>query len=302
MFTIDDVRENLVNNSDIYFINIVIDFLNNFYNTYKVLSKEEILERINKLEYIGYNKDQYTLDEDEYATFGSGIYYYVALNSKYKDDSYAKHKSYLYHELTHALSNHMEDKNEVNGLNTSFNDGLLLDEIMTEYYSQILLMNENINNFHIKVFNESKNYLLYSSYYGNGYHLYMPLAKIYDYIFQNDLLKAKFIDTRVFNHKLNDIINKANINFSYKDLVDERNYKKRYYQITEFFIKYLVYHYKSNNLDINLLPNDRDIEIYLSLINQEVINNITIPNRELYFYLYNEVYNSLYKDKKLIHS
>ena len=80
MFTIDDLRENLVNNSDIYFINIVIDFLNNFYNTYKVLSKEEILERINKLEYIGYNKDQYTLEEDEYATFGSGIYYYVALN------------------------------------------------------------------------------------------------------------------------------------------------------------------------------------------------------------------------------
>jgi len=299
MFTKDDLSIELINSSDIYFINIIIDFLNNFYNTYKILTKEEIKEAINKLEYIGFSKNQYKIDSSEHATFGRGIYYYIALNNHYLNSDISVHKSYLYHELIHCLSSYKDHHKEVNGLNKDHIT--IFDEIMTEYYSQILLMNENINNYHIQVYEEDSNYKLYSSYYGNGYHLYMPLAKIYDYVFQNDLIRAKFINQKIFNKYFNELLKKIDINdFDYDSFINETDYKIRYYQITELFIKYLIYLYNNNGIDIKLMFNDKNISYFIELLNKEKINNIIMPNRELCLYIYDLINNNIYKEKKLI--
>ena len=56
MFTKNDLSTNLINNSDQLFIDYIIDFLNNFYKTFKILDKDEILKRINVLDYVGYEK------------------------------------------------------------------------------------------------------------------------------------------------------------------------------------------------------------------------------------------------------
>ncbi len=300
MFTINDLSKKLVNNSDVFFINIIIDFLNNFINTYDILSKEEILYRINKLEYIGLSNELYRCD-DSNATFGSGFYYYVALNKKNQNLDINMIKSYLYHELIHCLSDHYEKKKIVNGLSISINVGSLFDEIMTEYYSQILLHNENIINNQKKIIREDDNNKEYIYYKGSGYHRYMPLGVIYDYLFQNGLIKAKFIDNRLFIKKYNNLMNYLNINnLDYITFINETDFKKRFKNITMIFIKYLIYYYEKNNLNKKDIINDKYLLCFINFLSKEKIHDIIIPNRELYFYIYNELFKYIYKDEKIL--
>ena len=296
MFTKNDLTKKLVNNSNKFFINILLNFLNNFYNTFKILNKKEMLKRINKLEYIGFEdkKNGYICDDDK-ACFGSGLYYYIAINKDLRNINLIK--AYLYHELIHCLSIHKENKKEINGYKKPFVYNPIFDEIMTEYYAHILLLNENIifeNNY---VYEENNNYRLYSTYNGCGYHEFMGLAKIYDYIFNNNLLKGKFINNKCLINEINNLNHNFNLDINYIDFINCNDPIKRYYDITILFLSKLKGMYNNENKE-NIV-NDKNISNYLELVLKENDGNSIKPYKDLDIMIFNELYNYLCGQSKV---
>ena len=297
MFTKNDLSTNLINNSDQLFIDYIIDFLNNFYKTFKILDKDEILKRINVLDYVGYEKKEngYICNSDK-ACFGSGFYYYVAINKEVTDKTLIK--AYLYHELIHCMSIHYENNKEVNGYNKLFHNNSIFDEIMTEYYSQKLLMNENINMENKYIYQKDDNYELSSTYNGCGYHEYMGLANMYNSLFLDSLLLGKFIDNNYFINELNNIIYNNNLSMDYNSFVNENDPKKRYEDITILFINYLIDAYK-NDSGKEEIYKDYSIVDFMSYAPKEYINNHEIPYRLLQGIINNEISKFLGSQKKI---
>jgi hypothetical protein len=299
MITINDLSENLVNNSNSIFITIIIDFINDFIETFNILSKEEILKRINRLEYIGVEKDQYKVFDAD-ATFGSGIYFYIALNSKYQDSPFSTIKSFMYHELIHCLSSHYEDNELKEGLCLGVNNGTLFDEIMTDYYAQLLLFRRKIYNYRRDIITIKPDYQEYIDSYRIGYNIFSSLGKTYDYIFRKDLMEAKFIDSRPFINKFNSLIKELNINsFDYNSFINEKDFHKRLFNISEIFVKYLISSYENNNIDKIEIMYDQKINCFINMLSKEKHQNIVVPNQQLTFYIYNELYKFVYKENKL---
>ena len=291
MFTKNDLSTNLINNSDSLFIDYVIDFLNNFYNTFKILSKEEILKRINILEYIGYeNKEKGYICDSDKACFGSGFYYYIAVNKNVTDKNLIK--AYLYHELIHCMSIHKENGKVVNGYNKIFHNNSIFDEILTEYYSQKLLVNEDINITNKYIYEQDDNYELSSTYNGCGYHEYMGLASMYDSLFLDSLLEGKFINNDIFINSLNNIIYSNNLNMDYNSFINENDPQKRYEDITLLFINYLIDVYKDDPCKEEIYK-DYSIYDFMSYAPKEYIDNKEIPYRLLQTIINNEIHKFL---------
>lgn len=297
MFTKNDLSTKLINNSDSLFIDYIIDFLNNFYNTFKILDKDEILKRINVLDYVGYeNKENGYICNSDKACFGSGFYYYIAVNKDVTDKTLIK--AYLYHELIHCMSIHYENNKEINGYNKLFHNNSIFDEIMTEYYSQKLLVNEGINIENKFIYEKDDNYELSTTYNGCGYHEYMGLAGMYDALFLDYLLIGKFIDNNVFINNLNEIIYNNNLNMDYNSFVNENDPRKRYEDITILFINYLIDAYKEDACKEEIYK-DYSIVDFMSYAPKEYINNIEIPYRLLQSIINNEINKFLYSQKKI---
>ena len=295
MFTRDDLSNNLINNSNKVFIDILLDFLNNFFNTYHILNRYEILKRINKLEYIGYeDRTKGYICDDDKACFGSGFYFYIALNRNVTDKNLIK--AYLYHELIHCLSLHIEDKKEINGFKKPFIFSPIFDEIMTEYYAHTLLQKENINFENKYIYEEDNNHKLYSTYNGCGYHKYMGLAKIYDFIFNYNLLKGKFVHNKSLINEINDLINNSDLSLDYDEFINCDDPIKRYYDITLLFITKLKNNYNEDNKD-NIVD-DSNITNYLELILKEDNGNKIKPYKEIDIMILNEIYKYLYSQNK----
>ena len=294
MITKYDLSRKLISKLDPLYINILIDFLNNFYTTYKVLSKSEIIRRINKMEYIGYeNKEKGYICDDDKACFGSGFYYYIAVNPNIHNKDEVK--AYVYHELIHCLSLHNENNKEVNGYKKPFYINPIFDEIITEFYAHTLLMKENINFRRTYVYEESDDYKLYSEYNGCGYHEYMGLAKIYDYIFNNNLLKGKFINNNYLKKEVEDIIYQNNLTLDYNEFINCIDPIKRYYDITLLFISKLKSLY---NYDKEQIANDKNIPEFLDLIIKEESDNSIKPYKDLDIMIFNEIYKYLCSQTK----
>ncbi len=295
MFTKNDLSTNLINNSNKVFINILLDFLNNFFNTFKILNRYEILKRINKLEYIGYeDKSKGYICDDDKACFGSGFYYYVALNKEVIDKNLIK--AYIYHELIHCLSLHNEDKKEINGFKKPFIFNPIFDEIMTEYYAHTLLKNENIIFENEYIYEEDNNHKIYSTYNGCGYHKYMGLAKIYDFIFNFNLLKGKFIHNKSLINEINNLIYNNNLSINYDDFINCDDPLKRYYDITLLFISKLKTIYDGRNKEE--IMNDQNITNYLELILKEERGNKVKPYKDIDIFILNELYEYLCSKNK----
>ena len=297
MFTIDDLSDNLVNNSSLIFINIILSFLNNFYNTYKVLDKEEILNRINRLEYIGYEDKTkgYYCNTDK-ACFGSGFYYYIALNKNVNDKNLIK--AYLYHELIHCISLHYENNNLVSGYNNETSTNIF-DEIITEYYTHKLLINENININNKFIYNKNNNYELYSEYNACGYHEYMGLGEMYYSLFLDTLLEGKLISNDLFINEFNNIVSTNNLDLTYEDFITNKDPNKRYIDITILFINYLINCYRDDYCKEEIIK-DYSIYDFLSKAPKEKVDNNIVPCRLLESIIYDNINNFLSSQKKVL--
>ena len=169
MITENDFSPQLIDTMDEQFKRILVDFCNNFLVVFpNSISKDELLIRINKLKYIGFeNKSDVNLSVsgDDDARFNSS-YSNIAVSLKHYNSEFNILKSLVYHELLHAISYHKEiDYDTIykaelyrGGLNReqieviidnkydgTHKEGEIFDEIMTEYYNTLLLKIENIN-------------------------------------------------------------------------------------------------------------------------------------------------------------
>lgn len=295
MFTKNDLSNNLINNSNKVFIDILLDFLNNFFNTFHILNRYEILKRINKLEYIGYEiKEKGYICDDEKATFGSGFYYYVALNKDVVDINLIK--AYIYHELVHCMSLHIENNEEINGFKKPFINNPIFDEIMTEFYAHILLQKENIIFENKYIYEEKDEYKLYSTYNGCGYHKYMGLAKLYDFIFNKNLLKGKFVHNKSLINEINSISFNNNLDIDYNEFINCDDPIKRYYDITILFLNKLKNVYGDNKDNI---VNDINIKKFLDLVLQEQDHFKIKPYKDIDIMVFNEIYKYLCSQNKI---
>ena len=184
MVTEKDLKPELIEILSEQHKNIVIDFINSFLTTFKdCITREEVLTRINILKYIGFERQENIGERCGYKK--------IIISSRHKTSENNIIKSLLYHELIHAISYHKEkDLDSCNnkyetyrtGLNREmvdfdeeyegpgFIEGELLEEIMTEYYSTVLLKKEEIDFKGISIL---KNYCFdqdYVEYHGTGYY------------------------------------------------------------------------------------------------------------------------------------
>ena len=280
--------------------NIVIDFINSFLTTFKdCITREEVLTRINILKYIGFERQENIGERcgSADAKFISS-YKKIIISNRHKTSENNIIKSLLYHELIHAISYHKEkdldsiyNKYETYriGLNRGivdldeeydgpgFSEGELLEEIMTEYYSTVLLKKEGIDFKGVSIL---KNYCFnqdYVEYHGTGYYNVAALGNIYNFLFGSELLKAKLHDGNSFRNKFNKIFNETDIfddifndeDFkvpSYSKFVAQRDVMGRYKIACKMFVEIFKRKNSGNIKSITDLLNNHDFNTFLNML------------------------------------
>ena len=222
--TIEDFEEDFINKFSQEHQEYIINFCNTFQKVFpNILDKEALIQKISKINSI--EKVQ-TLNHGEggrteYNPFGGEN------TIKYLDNfSEIDKKNVIYHELLHVLSRHSEIyRNDAAGLTIEgfreskvnpdriFFENVMLDEIMNEFYTvKLLKSEENIEEKNYTI--TAPNYIVNRAkdnfrYFGNGYRENVHLAEIIDYMFGDDLLKAKLLGGQefraMFNEKYKDI-------------------------------------------------------------------------------------------------
>ena len=278
---------------------ILIDFVNSFLATFDCLSKDELMARINRLNYIGFRRKENIDESCGYADaeFNSSTKK-IIISDKHKNSDANIIKSLLYNELIHAASYHSEKNldscfNQYNlnrvGLNREivefdanydgpgFEEGELLEEIMTEYYNTLLLQKEGIDFQGTSVI---QNYCFaqdYVEYHGTGYYNIAALGQIYDFLFGKEILYAKFHDGNEFRKKFNDLFDNTDIfadkfndeGFrvpSYSKFVAEREVMERYRTACKMFVKlFEKKNINSINSIVDLFQN-KDFDTFLNML------------------------------------
>ena len=107
--------------------NIVIDFINSFLTTFKeCITREEILTRINRLKYIGFERQENIGERcgSADAKFISSSQK-IIISNRHKTSENNIIKSLLYHELIHVISYHKEkDLDSCNNKYETYRTGL----------------------------------------------------------------------------------------------------------------------------------------------------------------------------------
>lgn len=300
MVTEKDLKSELIEIISEQHKNIIIDFINNFLTTFKdFITKEEILSRINRLEYIGFERQENIKERCGRADAKFIISdQKIIISIRHKKSESNIIKALLYHELIHATSYHKEkdldsiyNKYETYriGLNRGivdldeeydgpgFSEGELLEEIMTEYYSTVLLKKEGIDFNGVSILN---NYCFnqdYVEYHGTGYYNVAALGNIYNFLFGNELLKAKLHDGNNFRNMFNKIFNKTDIfddifndeDFkvpSYSKFVAQRDVMGRYKIACKMFVEIFKRKNSGNIKSITDLLNNRDFNTFLNML------------------------------------
>lgn len=300
MVTERDLKPELIEIISEQHKNIIIDFINNFLTTFKdFITKEEILARINRLEYIGFERQENIKERCGRADakfISSDQKIIISIRHKKSESNIIK--ALLYHELIHATSYHKEkdldsiyNKYETYriGLNRGivdldeeydgpgFSEGELLEEIMTEYYSTVLLKKEGIDFNGVSILN---NYCFnqdYVEYHGTGYYNVAALGNIYNFLFGNELLKAKLHDGNNFRNKFNKIFDETDIfndifndeDFkvpSYSKFVAQRDIMGRYKIACKMFVEIFKRKNSGNIKSITDLLNNRDFNTFLNML------------------------------------
>jgi len=311
MITEKDFNSTLIGTISEQHKKILIDFSNNFLATFNdYISREELLNRINKLKYIGFGKCGSA--DAEYISSTQQI----IISDKHNTSDANIIKSLLYHELIHAISYHSEkdldscfNEYETNrtGLNRQnvefdaeyegpgFDEGELLEEIMTEYYNTVLLQREGID---FKGTSILKNYCFdqdYVEYHGTGYYNIAALGQIYDFLFGKDILKAKLYDGNDFRKKFNKLFENAGIfddifnseDFkvpSYSKFVAQKNAMERYKTACKMFVELFKQKYKNSINNFTDLLNNNEFNTFLNMLvkTRSKFDESTKINEELF--------------------
>lgn len=321
--------------------NILIDFTNNFLTTFNgYISKEELLERINRLKYIGFERQEF-LDErcgSADAEFNSS-YQKIIISSKHKNSDENTIKSLLYHELIHAISYHSEKnldsclnqyRTNRTGLNREnvefdpeydgpgFNEGELLEEIMTEYYNIVLLQKEGIDFNGTSILKNDCFDQDYVEYHGTGYYNIAALGQIYDFLFGKELLKAKLHDGNDFRKKFNELFDNTEIfadifnneGFkvpSYSKFVAQRDTMDRYQSACKMFVELFKQKHKNNINDITDLLQNNDFNTFLNMLvktrnkfdkSTKINEELFLLTKELERSIVSELFGSEIKDNR----
>lgn len=313
MITENDIREELRRKMSSNILKIVIEFANNFLNTFNgILSKEELLNRINSLNYIGFERKQLGEDCGEADGKFYGQAKRVVISSKHLNSTYNEIKSILYHELIHAASYHKErnldsfEKNDeiyrtgltrgkllfdVNNHRNFFDEGVWLEEIMTEYYTSQMLKNEKIDYSGEYVIGSCGNFVEYQivEYHGHGYINIAALGEIYDYIFGKAMMKAKFVDGNELRESFNRTFKNTSIFdnqqgiLPFSQFAADKDVMGRYITACMMFGFLLKNKYKKSKktMSIDDLVNNPEIDGFLRMlvkIKDETNNSIRIDN------------------------
>ena len=214
--TIENLGENFVNRLSKKHIDYIINFCNTFQKTFPgIFDNEALIQKI-----LTINSMQ-QVSQLNYGEGGRTEYYAGKNDITYLDNLPEEdEKNIIYHELFHVLSRHTEFLyDDTAGLTIGgirqyeanpddfYEENGMLDEIMNEFYTVKLLETEGeikekaytltVDNYKL---NPIKNKFRY---FGNGYKEYAQLAEILNYIFGNDLLKAKLISGKSFREMFN---------------------------------------------------------------------------------------------------
>lgn len=300
MITEKDFKPELIETMLEQHKNIMVDFANSFLETFgDVISKEELLMRINRVNYIGFERQEKTDERcgDADAEFNS-TFRKIIISSRHNTSNANTIKSLLYHELIHAISYHSEknldscfNQYETNrtGLNRQnvefdaeydglgFNEGELLEEIMTEYYNTVLLQKEGIDFKGISVLNNHCFDQDYVEYHGTGYYNIAALGQIYNFLFGKEILRAKLHDGNGFRKRFNELFDNTdvfknifnNVGFtvsSYSKFVAQKDIMGRYRTACKMFIKIFKQEYKNEINDITDLLKNNDFNNFLNML------------------------------------
>lgn len=301
MVTLEHINSNILSNIGDLEKQILLDFINSFMAVFpNTLSQEELLNRINGLKYIGFEKetlgDVYKVPETDNGKFVPGVC--ISISKKYRNDDYNTIKSFFYHELMHAISRHAEiDLDSINkdsktnrtGLDRKnwvsineqnldalpFSEGAVLEEIMTEYYAICLLKHENINidgKFILKNDDLEQDYI---ETHGTSYLNYSGLGQIYDFLFGKMLLNAKFRDGNAFRNYFNDVFENTGIfknmfvdsNVTpYSKFVKQSDPIERYKTACKMFVTLLRQQYIDKEVNINEVINNKNLIEFISML------------------------------------
>ncbi len=297
MISEKDFSEELLNNITDDFKKILVDFANNFLDTFgKNVTKETIIKRINALKYIGFQNDEPYIDKDTDAAYIHGIgSIFVSNNFKNADPNTLK--SLVYHELIHAMSYHIEKANDivntptigVSGLwrdsvyfdpeydGPDIDEGCTLDEIMTEYYNTVLLQKEGIDFNGEFVFKCNFYEKEYVEYHGTGYQDLAALGQIYQSLFGEELFKAKLYDGNDFRTKFNEFFDKTEIFKdigndapfklpSYSKFVGQREPIDRYRTACKMFAEIFKSKHKDDITNIDQLLNNEEFNNFMNML------------------------------------
>ena len=338
MATLENINSEILSNIGDSEKQIVIDFINSFTAVFpNIFSKEELLNRINKLKYIGFENDgRYGRVSSLADAHFDPTVNVVLLSNKHKTTDINNIKSLLYHELIHAISRHKE-----NDLDLGFKDnnqertGLdrttaelmiiekgeeagILEEIMTEYYNTLLLQHENIvlGGEHILESNCSEND--YVEYHGTGYQHLAGLGQIYDFLFGDKLKYAKFIDGNEFRTNFNEFFSNTGIfdelysdveMSPYAKFVAQNSPNDRYKTACKMFIAMLKSNYNNQEYKIEQILKDKNIAQFMSMLiktrnkfdktDDKVKNELFLLMHQLEFELVKSFYENAVYDNAL---
>ena len=318
MITINNFNDELISTMSDYHKKVLVDFANNFLDTFgDCISEEVLLNRLNKLKYIGFERPENIIERCNTcdAQFIEGKNPLVVISLNNKNASEEKIKSLLYHELIHAVSYHYErdldskynqyptyriglfrESVEYDTDGPGFSEGSILEEIMTEYYNVVLLQKEGIDfngtyTLRRDMFTED-----FVEYHGTGYYLTVGLGQIYDLLFGKKLLMAKLHDGNDFRTEFNEIFNKTDVfkgKFededcevpSYSKFVAEKNVYDRYSSACKMFITLIKEKYKDQINNINDLLQLEDLSKFMSMLIKTRYRGDDNANIQSYLYL-----------------
>ena len=177
---------------------IIIDFCNSFQQKFSdFVDRDEFLNRISTLKRMQYEHKGEKADAS-YSQNGT-----LTIN----DDVHGnKRRAIIYHELMHLISMHLPRENPDFGIVQGFKIGSVdINEIMTEYLTTRLLLDEGIEDLKGKYYITKENGIEeYVEHDGTGYIKAAKLGEMYHKIFGQEIVDGYFNNAIKFQEKFNE--------------------------------------------------------------------------------------------------
>ena len=177
---------------------IILGFCNSFQQIFsEYVDKDEVLKRISTLKMMQYSHKGEKADAS-YSQDGT-----LTINDDLHDN---RRKAIIYHELMHLISMHLPRENPNFGIVQGFKIGSVdMNEIMTEYFTTRLLLNEGIEDLKGKYTISDENGIEeYVEHDGTGYIKAAKLGEMYHKIFGTEIVDGYFNNAIKFQETFNE--------------------------------------------------------------------------------------------------